>query len=244
METKIDWIIGGFDQLSWLWSDFCFSPQLGHFSYLQYKSINFDLTNSRVIIDISQEHWSALYKFWLKKSFHPKFLGKRFESNTSKSGSGRTKVIQLSSVMIILSLIPQHIFWRKNQYFNILICLWELDFMHVHLLLFLYSIMWIGNKILFCYFWDCVFFENPFLKKWDVKHRITKLCYFSKGVSVEIQRIHQMCFCLDEMIRNLIEGKHSYLNQIKLILTSDHVSCHASECKRSLNVFPKLLRSG
>ena len=66
METKINWIFGGFDQLSWLWSDFYFSPQLSHFSYLQYSSINFVLTNGRIVIDISQQQWYALYKFWLK----------------------------------------------------------------------------------------------------------------------------------------------------------------------------------
>ena len=67
MEIKINWSIGGFDQLSWLWSDFCFSHQLSHFSYLQYSSMNFVLTNGRVVIDISQEEWYALYEFWLKK---------------------------------------------------------------------------------------------------------------------------------------------------------------------------------
>ena len=66
MKTKINWIFGGFDQLSWLWSDFYFSPQLGHFSYLQYSSMNFDLTNTIICYNTRQEESSDYYKFCLK----------------------------------------------------------------------------------------------------------------------------------------------------------------------------------
>ena len=67
MKTKINCKNRMISQLSWLWTDFYFSRQLGHFSYLQYSSMNFVLTNGRVVIDIRQQQWYALYKFWLKK---------------------------------------------------------------------------------------------------------------------------------------------------------------------------------
>ena len=99
--------------------------------------------------------------------------------------------------MIILSLIPQHMKWRKNQKFNLLIYSWELNFENVCLLLFLFSIMYIRDKV-FCVLFlrFLLFFENPFVKngiqniKWMNYDIINK-------VSVEIQQIQHWCIWLN-----------------------------------------------
>ena len=90
MKTKINWIFGMNSQLSWLWTDFHFSPQLGHFSYLQYSSMNFILTNSRVINNIRQEQWSEFNRFKLQKFYTQNF----WENDLSQTHQNKEVVEQ------------------------------------------------------------------------------------------------------------------------------------------------------